>query len=125
MQLRFHTIHKQFRRIVAVETMQLAVDQILQIFNRVFNLRRKQIMGHRANRFAHIRNQIRVGYNNFVCLILAQIAELLQHLICCTEIQGIRFIRIIEALGCQKNVSEDLILRIQEVNVTGGNNHLS
>ena len=84
--LRIHALDKQFRRIVTVETVELAVNQTFQVFYRILDLRGKQVMGHGPQCFTHIRDQIGIGNNDLIRLFLTQIAELFQHLIGGTEV---------------------------------------
>jgi len=49
---------------------EFSIDKIFQIFHRVFDLRGKQIMGHRTNIFTHVRNEIGIGNNHLIGLLL-------------------------------------------------------
>ncbi len=124
-QLRLYALDEGFRGIVSVKSVELAVDQTLQIFHGVFDLGSKQVVGHGADIFAHIRNEIGIGDDNFPGLFLTQIAEFFQHIVGGAEVQGHGLVRIVKALGGQQDMAEHLVLGIQEVNVTGGNHHFA
>ena len=121
MQLRFHTIYKEFGRVITVQAVKLAVNQTFQVFHRVFDLGGKQVMGHRTNGLAHIGDHIGIFDHNFVSLFFSQIGKFLQHFVRGTEIQGVRLVRIIKALGCQQDMAENLVFRIEEMNIAGSN----
>ena len=82
-------------------------------------------MRHRAQGLTHIRNHIGICDNHLIGLFFAQIGKFPEHLVGGAEIEGIILIRIVKALGGKENMPEYLILRVQEVNVTGGNHRLT
>ena len=57
-------------------------------------------------------------------LFFPQVGKFRQHFIRRAEIQGIGAVRVLKALGGQENMPEDLILRIQEVDIPRGNHGL-
>ena len=119
-QLHFDALDEALGGIVAVEPVELAVDQILQVLHGVFDLGSEQIFRHGPQGLALIRDEIGIGDDHLEGLLRAQIAELPEHLVGGAEVQGVRGVAVLKALGGQQNVAEDLVLGVQEVNVTGG-----
>ena len=124
-QLRLHPFYKNLRGMVAVEAVELGVDQVFQVLHGVLDLRRKEVVGHRPQTFTHIRNAVRVLHHNLVGFLFAQVRKLRQHLVCGPEIQGHILVRVVKALGRQEDVPEDFVLRIQEMHVSCGNHRFS
>ena len=124
MQLRFHTLGDQLRGILSIKPVQLPINQAFQVLHGVFDFWCEQIVRHRPKGLAHIRNEVGIGHHHLVGFFRPQIAELLQHVVGGTEIQGVGLVRVIKALGVQKDMPKYFILRVEKVNVTGGNHHL-
>ena len=71
MQLRFHALGDELRGILAIEPVELAINQGLQILHRVLNFGREQIVRHRPQGLAHIGNEIGVCNHHLIGLFLA------------------------------------------------------
>lgn len=98
--------------------MQLAVDQRFQVLDGVLDLRRKQVMRYGADGFAHVGDVVRVLHNDLIGLFRAQVGEFLEHLVRRAEIERIFAVAILKALRGQQDAAIDLILRVQEVDVS-------
>ena len=72
----------------------------------------------------HIRNLIGVGNDDFFCLFSSQISKFLQHFLCSPQIQRRLLVCIVKAFSCHNDPPVYLVLRIQEVNVTGSYHRL-
>ena len=120
MKLGFHTLGKQLRRVVPIQSVEFTVHQRFQILHGVLNLRSKQVVGNRPQGLAHIRDFVGIGHHHFPGLFLPQIREFPKHFIRGAEIQRVILVRIVKALGGKQNVPENLILRIQEMHISGG-----
>ena len=70
-QLRFHALGDELRGILAIEPVELAINQGLQILHRVLNFGREQIVRHRPQGLAHIGNEIGVCNHHLIGLFLA------------------------------------------------------
>ena len=73
---------------------------------------------------AHIGNLICVGDDHLFCLLRTEEFKFCQHLLRSTKIQRCLFVRIGEAFSCHDDPSVDLILRVDKMHITGGNNRL-
>ena len=82
-------------------------------------------MRHRAKALAHIGHQVRIGDHHLQGLVFAQIAEFPKHIVGGPEIQRHGLIRIVKTLGRQKNMAENFVLRIQEVNISRCDDHFA
>ena len=78
----------------------------------------------RRNLLYHIRNLIGVGNDDFFCLFSSQISKFLQHFLCSPQIQRRLLLCIVKAFSCHNDPPVYLVLRIQEVNVTGSYHRL-
>lgn len=117
-QLGLNTFRNDLGRIIAVQAVQLAVDQRFQVLDGVLDLRRKQVMRYGADGFAHVGDVVRVLHNDLIGLFRAQVGEFLEHLVRRTEIERIFAVAILKALRGQQDPAIDLILRVQEVDVS-------
>ena len=117
-QLGLHALRDQLRRGFPIKPVKLAVDQAFQVLHRVFNLWRVEVPGQRPNPVAHIGNEIRVFDHDLPGFFFSKVGELRQHLVGGAEVEGVGPITVVEALGGQENVPEDLVLGVQEVDVS-------
>ena len=117
-------LHK-LRRGFAVEPVELAVDEGFQVLDGIFNLRREQIVRHGPQRLAPVNDAVRVLDDDLMRLFRAEIGEFLHHLICRAQIQRQRPVGVGHLLGGKQDVAENLILRVEEVHVAGGDDGLS
>ena len=115
-----HALLDKLRRMVAVEPVQLAVDQVLELAHRVLDGRRKQAVGHRTQRLTHVGNQVRIFDHDFIGLLLAKIRELLQHLVRGLKVQRQRPVGVLKLVGRQQQVPVDLVLRVEKVDIARG-----
>ena len=117
-QLGLNTFRNDLGRIIAVQTVQLAVDQRFQVLDGVLDLRRKQVMRYGADGFAHVGDVVRVLHNDLIGLFRAQVGEFLEHLVRRAEIERIFAVAVLKALRGQQDAAIDLVLRVQEVDVS-------
>ena len=82
-------------------------------------------MGDGPQGLAHVGDAVGVGDDHLVGFFLSQIGEFPEHIVRCPEVQGHVLVRVVEALGGQQNVTENLVLWVQEVNVSGGDHRLA
>ena len=125
MHLGVHTLLNQFRRIFAVEPVELAVDERLEVFDGVFDLRGKQIVRHRTDRLAPVGNHVGIFDHDLICLFCAEIGKLFEHLVGRFEVDRKRLVRVGHLLCRQQDVAVNLVLGVEEVHVSGGNDGLS
>ena len=111
-QLRLHPLGDEFRGILPVEPVHLAVHQAFQILYRVLNGGGEQIVGDRPKGLAHVRNGVGIAHHHFIGLLRTQVGKLLQHFIRGAKIQRIGLITVVKSLGGQENMAVDLILRV-------------
>ena len=124
-QLGLHPLGNALRRVLAIQPVQLAVDQRFQILHGVFNFGCEKIVGHRTHPLAHIGDQVGVGHHHLIGLFLPEIGKFLQHLVGGAEIQGVGAVAVLIALGCQQDMAEDLVLRVEKMNVPRGHHGLA
>ena len=82
------------------------------------------IRPHGGNRLTHIRDHIRILHHDLICLVAAEIRELLQHFLRCMQEQGCLIVSVVKALSRHDDAPVYLILRVEEMNVTGCNDRL-
>ena len=102
-----------------------SVDEAFEVLHRVFNGGGEQVMRHGADGIAHIGDEVRVLDNDLVRRLLPKIGKLPEHLVRRAQVEGQGLVRVVKALGRQQDVAEDLILRVEEMDVTGGNDGLA
>ena len=100
------------------------ITDIRQQFIAVLDNRRTFIRPHRGDGLYHIRNSIRIGYDDFLRLIAAKIGKLFQHLFCRPKIEGRLIIRIRKMLPGHDDSPVNLVPRVQKMYVTGSNHRL-
>ena len=123
--LRIHTLLNELGRIFAVEPVELAVDEGLEVFHRVFDFRRKEVVGNRANGLAPIGDHACVLDDDLVGLFCAQVREFFQHLVGRFEVDGKRLVRVGHLLGSKQDVPVNFVLGVEEVHVAGCDHGLS
>ena len=124
-QLGFHAFHHQLRGIVPVKTVEFGVDQIFQVFHGVLDFGSEQVVGDGTQRLAHVGDAVGVGDDHLAGLFLSQIGKFPQHIVRGAEVQGHILVRVVKALGGQQNVTENFVLGVQEVNVSGGDHRFA
>ena len=124
-QLRLDPVHHDLGRVLPVQVVGLAPDQPLQLPVGVLQLGGEQALGQRVDGVAAVGDEVGVLHHHLVGLLLAQVGELLQHLVGGLQVDGQRLVRVLKALGGQENVAVHLVLRVQEVDVPGGAHRLA
>ena len=104
--------------------MSLVITDIPEQFVRILNYGRTFIRSYRRYLVTHIRNPVRILNYNFLRFLISQIREFLKHLLRRMKVEWCLIVCILEAFTRHKDSSVYLILRIQEVNVTGGYHRL-
>ena len=69
--LRIHALLNELGRIFAVEPVELAVDEGLEVLDGVFDFRRKEVVRNRADSFAPVGDHVRVFDHDLVGLFRA------------------------------------------------------
>ena len=124
-QLHVDPVHHDLGGLVPVKLMCFPPYQPLQLPVGVLQFRGEQTLGQRLDGVAPVGNQVGVLHHHLVGLLLAQIGEFLEHLLGGFEVDGQGLVRVLKALGGQQDVAVDLILRVQEVDVSGGAHRLA
>ena len=110
----------QFRHRIAVDLLCLGGGDVHQILLRTVDGGGESAVGERLDFLNLIGNGIGVGDHDLVRLFLAEIGELLQHLLCGAQIQGWLELCIIVSLPCLQDLTVDGIFLVHEVHVAGG-----
>ena len=105
--------------------MHFSVYEGFEILDRVFDLRREQIVRHRPHLIAPVNDHVRVFDNDLIGLLLTEIGKLCQHLIGRLEIQRQRAVGVGHLLGRKQDVAVDLVLGVEEVYIARGDDGLS
>ena len=106
--------------------MHLVPNEAIQVLSGIFQARREELaLGQQLDAFDLIRNGARVGYDHLVGFLLAEVLELLEHLVRRAEVDGQRRVRIWEFLGGQQDMAVDLILRLLKMHIAGGDDPLA
>ena len=126
-QLHLQAVLNNLRQLFAVPFMRLSIGQITYGIFRTGNRRRIQLVavGNRLNAFNHIRNLIGISNNNLVGCLIAQIRELLEHLLRSVQVQRRLQISILITLTGLQNRTQLRILRIEEMHVAGCHRQLA
>ncbi len=112
-------------RVFAVDIRHLAVDKIAQIASRVFDLRRVQILGQKLNIVDHIRDRTGIFDDDLARYIIAEIVKFLEHLVGRAEEYRAAAIGIGEFLRRLEYLAVLLVLGIEKMHITCGDNGLT
>ena len=123
-QLPLQTLRNHLRQFLSIHLMGAVVADISQHLVRIRNHRRTLIRPHRCDLLHPVRDHIGIVDYNLMSLGRSQIFEFLQHLFRSTKIQRCLFVRISESLSRHNNPPVYLILRIQEMHITGSHYRL-
>ena len=118
-QLGLDPVHHDLGRVLPVEVVGLAPHQPLQLPVGVLQLGGEEALGQGLDGIAPTGDQVGVFHHHLIGLLLAQIGELLEHLVGGLEVDGQVLVRVLKALGGQQDVAVDLVLRIQKMHVAG------
>ena len=100
--------------------MDLFPDQAVQILLGIFQPGREQLRRQQLEGLDLIRHQTGVGDHHLVGLFLPQILKFLQHFLSGLEVDRQRLVGIRELLGRQQDMPVHFVLRLPEMDVTGG-----
>ena len=114
-----------FRQRVAVHALGFLIAHAFQILRRIIHLRRIVFARYRTQRIAPVRNHIRIGDNYFHRAVCAQIRKFLQHFIGGFEVQRGLIVGVFKAHARHQDAAERLVLRLQEMHVTGCHTRLA
>ena len=112
-------------RVFAVEPVELAVDEGFEVLDRILDLRREQIVRHGPQRLTPVDDAVRVVDDDLARLFFAEIREFRHHFVRRPQIQRQRPVGVGHLLGGKQDVAEDLVLRVEEVHVAGGDDGLA
>ena len=118
-------VHHDLGRLLAIQLVGLTPHQALQLPVRVLQLGGEQTLGQGLDGVAAVGDEVGVLHHHLMGLLLAQIGELLQHLVGGLEVDGQGRVRVVKALGGQQDVAVHLVLRVQKVDVAGGAHRLA
>ena len=104
--------------------MDLFPDQTVQVLLGIFQSGRKQLRRQQLEGLDLIRHQTGVGDHHLVGLFLPQILKFLQHFLSGLEVDRQGLVGIRELLGRQQDVPVHFVLRLPEMDVTGGADRL-
>ena len=123
-QLRLDALGDDGGRVLAVYLVHTAVDQVLELAVGVLYLRREEPVGEKLYLLAHVRDGVRVPDHSLVGRLPAEVGELLKHLVRRPEIEGVGPVSVGEFLGREQYAPVNLVPRIEEVDVAGGDDGL-
>ena len=98
-QLQINPVLDNLGQFVPIQLVGLVVDQVFQLLRGVLQLGRKQTLGQRRNDIAHFCDVVGRLHNHLATVLLAQIGELLQHLVGGFQIDGQFLVRVGETAG--------------------------
>ena len=125
-QFHVQTVHDELRRLLPVQLMALVPHHVVQLLLGVFQARREQLpRRQQLDILDAVGNVPRVVDDYLVGRLCPQVRELLQHLVCCLEVDGQRCIGVGELLAGQQDVAVHLILRLLKMHVAGGAHRLA
>ena len=123
-QLRLHALGDYLGRVLAVELVHAAVDQVLELAVGVLYLGREEPVGQELYLLAHVGNSVRVRDDRLIAVTLAQVGELLEHLVRGAEIERVGPVGVAEFLGREQDAAVNLVARVEEVHVSRGHHGL-
>ena len=105
--------------------MHFFVNKALELSIGVFDFGgKKYALGQKLYILALLGDGIGVADDRVIAVLFAQIGELMEHLLGGLEIDGQALVRVGKLLGRQQDMAVDLVLRVKEVDVAGGNDGL-
>ena len=111
-------------RVLAVDLVHPAVDQVLEYLGRILDLGREEAVGQELYLLAHVRDAVRVRDDRVIAGAAAEVGEFLEHLVRRAEVERVFPVRVGELLGRLEDAPVYLVLRVQEVHVSGGHERL-
>ena len=111
--------------VLAVELVQLVVDEVFEVLGGIFDLRRVEVLRQQDNVFALVRDGVRVRHDDLAALVLAQIGELVEHFVGRLEIQRHRTVGVLKAAAREQDAAVDLLFGVEEVDVAGRDDGLA
>ena len=104
--------------------MGLGVADFPEHFVRIRDDRRAFVGPHRGQGLDGVRDPVGVGDDHLFRFPAAQILEFLQHFLGGAQKQGCLIVRVLEALAGHDDPAVNLVLRVQEMHIAGGNHRL-
>ena len=123
-QLCLDALRDDFGRVFAVYLVHAPVYEVFQYLRRVLYLRREEAVGQQLYLLAHVGYAVRVRYDGLVACALAEVGELLKHLLSRAVVERVFAVRVREFLGGLEDAAVYLVLRVEEMDVAGGDEGL-
>ena len=123
-QLALEAVVNDLRQRIAVNLFRPLPRNAVELLLRSVDERREHPGRDRRNLVDHIRNLIGVGHNDLVCLFFAEIRKFLQHFGRGAQVQRRLRVRVCKALPRHQDFAVIAVLRVEEVNVAGGDDGL-
>ena len=123
-ELNIHALLHERGRIFAVDAVHLVVHQRFQLLGGVLDLRGEEVLGQKLYLLHLIGDGAGVCDDDLLRRLLAEVHELLHHLVRCAEEDGAAAVRVGEFLRRLKYLAVLLVLRVHEVHVGRGNDGL-
>ena len=108
--------------LITVKLHSFGARDALQILVGAWDGRRKRPVRDRLDIFHHIRNQVRILYDNFMRLLRAKVFKFLEHLVCRAEIQRRLLVGVGKAHARHQDRPEFRVARVHEMDVAGCDN---
>ena len=103
----------------------MLIAYLAQFFIGARNSRRICTVRYGLDNLAHIGYLIGIFNDNLACGLLAEISELIEHLLRCSEIERSLLSGIGKALTGHDNLSENAVALVHEVNIAGSDGKLA
>ena len=113
------------RRVLAVDAVHLAVDEVAQVAGGVLDLGREQVLGQQLDLLHLVGDGAGIRDDELVGRLLAEIRKLLQHLVRGAEIDRAVAVGVGEFLRRLQDLAVLLVLGVEEVHVARGDDGLA
>ena len=125
LELLLEAVLDDLRQVLAVERAGLLVGHLADLLVGARDLRRVEVVRDRLEALDLVGDLARVRHNGLVGRLLAEVLELLEHLVCRAQVERRLHLGVVEALALHEDGAVDAVLRVEEVDVAGRDERLA
>ena len=125
LELLLEAVLDNLRQVLAVESAGLLVGHLADLLISARDLRRVKVVRNRLEALDLVGDLARVRHNGLVGRLLAEVLELLEHLVCRAQVERRLQLGVVEALALHEDGAVDAVLGVEEVDVAGRDERLA
>ena len=125
LELLLEAVLDDLRQVLAVERAGLLVGHLADLLVGARDLRRVEVVGDWLEALDLVGDLARIRHDGFVGRLLAEVLELLEHLVRRAQVEWRLQLGVVEALALHEDGAVDAVLRVEEVDVAGRNERLA